>query len=70
MSQPRRDRGVHDFIRAIEKMIILKMLFFIFAIMNAGDTGCLVFCVISGWDNGLPWVLPQWCCLTLSRETK
>ena len=31
MSQPRRDRGVHDFIRAIEKMIILKMLFFIFA---------------------------------------
>ena len=46
------------------------MLFFIFAIMNAGDTGCLVFCVISGWDNGLPWVLPQWCCLTLSRETK
>lgn len=61
---------MHDFIRPIKKMISLNMLCFVVSTMNMGDAEHSVLCGISGWEDRNPWVLPQWCCLTLRQGNK
>lgn len=46
------------------------MLFFLSFIMNLEGSGCSAVRVISGWDNGLSCILPQWCCLLPRQGNK